>query len=231
MNRNIKLLTIKAEVAAIVLFLFLPIWQNPAFLGLPDFNAMYRECMETQTNLQQEITNLKVENAQLRADLQGGRAVSEEQAALQKRAEELDRRERLLNQREDEIEDRTQDFNSTIRTTGEEVGQAKQLREVYEQNRELLQEVSISRATWRTLFWGTLTILVAGLLGTIPLFLYVRKLQFSKSSLERVLEMLRTKLQDPSADVQEVKTMLEISNQITGTDYAAKPDLPQIAGK
>jgi len=169
---------------------------------------------------------LTSENERVKANLQGGRSNAEEQEALNKREQELDRRESLLNKREDELitarvdlEEKMRDFYETIGTTREEVGQAKQIRMDYEDTKELLSQTLKERNNWRTWFYLLLVLL---LVSALPLLFYFLRLRYLEAKSRKFIEMLETKLSNPSVSVDDVKTLTNTYLQLTDTNKSQK---------
>lgn len=142
------------------------------------------------------------------ADTEDGRAVEEQAKALKKREEELQRRENILNKREDVIESRSQDFNSTIEKKGVEAGEARQIQKDYQDTKRTLDIISI------LLF--VLGLLCIASLGYI-FFLrdQIRKLEYAKISAEKTIDTLRSKFNNPSVSVEEIKTVVETYTQLS----------------
>jgi hypothetical protein len=182
--------------------------------GTPKYDKLYREEKISRENLQEYVLKLTGENQRLKADLQGGRTASEEREALGIREKEITRRERLLDKREDDLEYRIKDFNSTVRTTGEDVGQATQIQKDYEDSKQLLNEVLKARGLWQTLCVILVILVITFLVIAIAVFLYIRKLQYLKGNLEKVIEVLRSKFENPSVSVEEVKGVVETFTQL-----------------
>ncbi|MBD2005598.1 MULTISPECIES: hypothetical protein [Cyanophyceae] len=219
MNTEQKsLLTTLGIGAAVTLFLF-SIGFGAGWFTSPN-STSYKDEKIKRENLEQVVLKLTAENERLKADLQGGRTASEEQLSLEKRGQELARREQLLDKRENDLESRVQDFNSTVRTTGEEVGQASQIQKDYEDTKQLLREVTNSRNTWQI---SSVILLVVSLIAGLFIFDYIRKLRYSKWSLEKVIEVLRGKFNNPSVSVEEVKSVVDAFTQLSAQTSKALP--------
>ncbi|WP_373544602.1 hypothetical protein [Chamaesiphon sp.] len=167
-------------------------------------------------------SSLKVENASLRASMPGGLTAGEEREALKKREEDVIRRENNVNKRENDTEERLREFNSTVRSTGEEVGKATQLMKSQEDTKQLLIEVTIMKNLWS---WGTMILIVGGLIATWFTYNYIRKLQYSKDSLERAMEILQGQLQNPSVTVEQVKAVFKTATQFIESEQSSKQKL------
>lgn len=157
---------------------------------------------------QDDYVKLQTDIAVCRADTEGGRAVEEQVKALDKRQEELKRREDILNKREDVIESRSQDFNSTIEKKGVEAGEARQIQKDYQDTKRTLDIISI------LLF--VLGLFCIASLGYI-FFLrdQIRKLEYAKISAEKTIDTLRSKFNNPSVSVEEIKTVVETYTQLS----------------
>jgi len=199
----------------------------------PNYLDLYSEQKAQREFLEQRVLKLTSENERVKANLQGGRSNAEEQEALNKREQELDRRESLLNKREDELitarvdlEEKMRDFYETIGTTREEVGQAKQIRMDYEDTKELLSQTLKERNNslkernnWRTWFYLLLVLL---LVSALPLLFYFLRLRYLEAKSRKFIEMLETKLSNPSVSVDDVKTLTNTYLQLTDTNKSQK---------
>ncbi|MBG0747310.1 MAG: hypothetical protein I4E98_12040 [Planktothrix agardhii KL2] len=192
----------------------------------PNYFDLYSEQKAQREFLEQRVLKLTSENERVKANLQGGRSNAEEQEALNKREQELDRRESLLNKREDELitarvdlEEKMRDFYETIGTTREEVGRAKQIRMDYEDTKERLSQTLKERNNWRTWFYLLLVLL---LVSALPLLFYFLRLRYLEAKSRKFIEMLETKLSNPSVSVDDVKTLTNTYLQLTDTNKSQK---------
>lgn len=156
-----------------------------------------------------DYIDTKVENGVLKADREGGRAVSEEVKALDKREEELKRRENILNTRDDKIESQTLEIISTMRETGKGQGKAQQIEKDYQDTKQTLNIISI------LLFVLGLPFGIASLGYIFFLRDQIRKLEYAKISAEKTIDTLRSKFNNPSVSVEEIKTVVETYTQLS----------------
>jgi hypothetical protein len=225
MNMNLKNIVI---IVGLVILALMVIFGS-GYVGritAPNYFDLYSEQKAQREFLEQRVLKLTSENERVKANLQGGRSNAEEQEALNKREQELDRRESLLNKREDELitarvdlEEKMRDFYETIGTTREEVGQAKQIRMDYEDTKELLSKTLKERNNWRTWFYLLLVLL---LVSALPLLFYFLRLRYLEAKSRKFIEMLETKLSNPSVSVDDVKTLTNTYLQLTDTNKSQK---------
>jgi hypothetical protein len=225
MNMNLKNIVI---IVGLVILALMVIFGS-VYVGritAPNYFDLYSEQKAQREFLEQRVLKLTSENERVKANLQGGRSNAEEQEALNKREQELDRRESLLNKREDELitarvdlEEKMRDFYETIGTTREEVGQAKQIRMDYEDTKELLSKTLKERNNWRTWFYLLLVLL---LVSALPLLFYFLRLRYLEAKSRKFIEMLETKLSNPSVSVDDVKTLTNTYLQLTDTNKSQK---------
>jgi hypothetical protein len=225
MNMNLKNIVI---IVGLVILALMVIFGS-VYVGritAPNYFDLYSEQKAQREFLEQRVLKLTSENERVKANLQGGRSNAEEQEALNKREQELDRRESLLNKREDELitarvdlEEKMRDFYETIGTTREEVGRAKQIRMDYEDTKERLSQTLKERNNWRTWFYLLLVLL---LVSALPLLFYFLRLRYLEAKSRKFIEMLETKLSNPSVSVDDVKTLTNTYLQLTDTNKSQK---------
>jgi hypothetical protein len=225
MNMNLKNIVI---IVGLVILALMVIFGS-VYVGritAPNYLDLYSEQKAQREFLEQRVLKLTSENERVKANLQGGRSNAEEQEALNKREQELDRRESLLNKREDELitarvdlEEKMRDFYETIGTTREEVGRAKQIRMDYEDTKERLSQTLKERNNWRTWFYLLLVLL---LVSALPLLFYFLRLRYLEAKSRKFIEMLETKLSNPSVSVDDVKTLTNTYLQLTDTNKSQK---------
>ena len=165
---------------------------------------------------QDDYVKLQTDIAVCRADTEGGRAVEEQVKALDKRQEDLKRREDILNKREDEINSRERDFNTLIEKKGIESGKAEQIQKDYvnTQNQLTLTFIAIP----------FVSLLLVGLVFWIfLLFDKIKKLEYAKISAEKTIDTLRSKFNNPSVSVEEIKTVLETYTQLSNPTSSVLP--------
>lgn len=165
---------------------------------------------------QENYVKLRENIATCKADTEGGRAVEEQVKALDKREEELKRGEKILNKREDEINSRERDFNTLIEKKGIESGKAEQIQKDYVNTQNQLTLTSIAILC--------VSLLLVGLVFWIfLLFDKIKKLEYARISAEKTLDTLRSKLNNQSASVEEIKTVVETYTQLSNPTLGVLP--------
>jgi cell division protein FtsB len=168
-------------------------------------------------NFFQDYISIKEDNATLKADLEGGRAVAEQIKALDKREEELKRREKILNERENEIEAKTIDTILTSTETGKKEGIAEQIKKDYQDTKWTLKIISI------LLFVLGLPFFIASLVYIFFLRDQIKKLEYAKISAEKTIDTLRSKFNNSSVSVEEIKTVVETYTQLSNPTSSVLP--------
>lgn len=64
-------------------------------------------------------------------------------------------------------------------------------------------------------------------ISCVPIYVYIRKLQYSKNSLEKTMRLLQNQFQKPSVSVEEVKAVFETSVQLIEAEQTSKQKLLQ----
>jgi hypothetical protein len=152
-----------------------------------------------------------------KADTEGGRAVEEQVKAFDKRDEDLKRRENILNKRDDKIESQTLEIISTMRETGKGEGKAQQIEKDYQDTKQTLNIISI------LLFVLGLPFCIFSLGYIFFLRDQIKKLEYAKISAEKTLDTLRSKLNNQSVSVEEIKTVVETYTQLSNLTSGVLP--------
>lgn len=175
----------------------------------PNLQKMYNESNAEVVKLREENKQLIQENATFKSDLQGGRTASETIKSLNKREQDLNKREQDLDRREKLLEKREQSFeqkNNDIYSQKEEVGAAKQIQKDYEEQKQLVKEVSNERdqaVFLRTIFMVIGVVLLVPLIWIFILYINLRR------KMENNEQVIRAAIDNPSASPEQIRNILD----------------------